>query len=78
MDFEIAIRQFARDMSERGFKNPIATGSNFLVIGFENESDVIDSSTGGWSVVTFDPYKEASNHVFGVIEKTGTKSISDF
>lgn len=78
LDFEIAIRQFARDMSERGFKNPIATGSNFLVIGFENESDVIDSSTGGWSVVTFDPYKEASNHVFGVIEKPEQKVFPIF
>lgn len=78
MDFEIAIRQFARDMSERGFKNPIATGSNFLVIGFENESDVIASSTGGWSVVAFDPYKEASNHVFGVIEKPEQKVFPIF
>lgn len=78
LDFEIAIRQFARDMSERGFKNPIATGSNFLVIGFENESDVIDSSTGGWSVVAFDPYKEASNHVFGVIEKPEQKVFPIF
>lgn len=69
LDFEVAIRQFARDMSERGFKNPMATGSNFFVIGFENENDVIDSSTGGWSVIAFDPYKESSNHVFGVIEK---------
>lgn len=78
LDFEIAIRQFARDMSERGFKNPIATGSNFLVIGFENESDVIDSSTGGWSVVAFDPYKESSNHVFGVIEKPEQKVFPIF
>lgn len=78
LDFEIAIRQFARDMSERGFKNPIATGSNFLVIGFENESDVIASSTGGWSVVAFDPYKEASNHVFGVIEKPEQKVFPIF
>lgn len=78
LDFEIAIRQFARDMSERGFKNPIATGSNFLVIGFENESDVIDSSTGGWSVITFDPYKESSNHVFGVIEKPEQKVFPIF
>lgn len=78
LDFEIAIRQFARDMSERGFKNPIATGSNFLVIGFENESDVIDSSTGGWSAVAFDPYKEASNHVFGVIEKPEQKVFPIF
>lgn len=78
LDFEIAIRQFARDMSERGFKNPIATGSNFLVIGFENESDVIASSTGGWSVVTFDPYKEASNHVFGVIGKPEQKVFPIF
>lgn len=78
LDFEIAIRQFARDMSERGFKNPMATGSNFLVIGFENESDVIDSSTGGWSVVAFDPYKESSNHVFGVIEKPEQKVFPIF
>lgn len=78
LDFEIAIRQFARDMSERGFKNPIATGSNFLVIGFENESDVIASSTGGWSVIAFDPYKEASNHVFGVIEKPEQKVFPIF
>ena len=78
LDFEIAIRQFARDMSERGFKNPIATGSNFLVIGFENESEVIDSSTGGWSVVAFDPYKESSNHVFGVIEKPEQKVFPIF
>ena len=78
LDFEIAIRQFARDMSERGFKNPIATGSNFLVIGFENESDVIDSSTGGWSVIAFDPYKESSNHVFGVIEKPEQKVFPIF
>lgn len=78
LDFEIAIRQFARDMSERGFKNPMATGSNFLVIGFENESDVIASSTGGWSVVAFDPYKEASNHVFGVIEKPEQKVFPIF
>lgn len=78
LDFEIAIRQFARDMSERGFKNPIATGSNFLVIGFENESEVIDSSTGGWSVVVFDPYKESSNHVFGVIEKPEQKVFPIF
>lgn len=78
LDFEIAIRQFARDMSERGFKNPMATGSNFLVIGFENESDVIDSSTGGWSVMAFDPYKESSNHVFGVIEKPEQKVFPIF
>lgn len=78
LDFEITIRQFARDMSERGFKNPIATGSNFLVIGFENESDVIDSSTGGWSAVAFDPYKESSNHVFGVIEKPEQKVFPIF
>lgn len=65
-------------MSERGFKNPIATGSNFLVIGFENESDVIDSSTGGWSVIAFDPYKESSNHVFGVIEKPEQKVFPIF
>lgn len=78
LDFEIAIRQFARDMSERGFKNPIATGSNFLVIGFENESDVIASSTGGWSVMSFDPYKEESNHVFGVIEKPEQKVFPIF
>ena len=78
LDFEIAIRQFARDMSERGFKNPIATGSNFLVIGFENENDVIDSSTGGWSVIAFDPYKESSNHVFGVIEKPEQKVFPIF
>lgn len=78
LDFEIAIRQFARDMSERGFKNPIATGSNFLVIGFENESDIIASSTGGWSVVAFDPYKEASNHVFGVIGKPEQKVFPIF
>lgn len=55
-------------MSEKGFKNPMATGSNFLVIGFENESDVIDYSTAAWSAMSFDPYKEESNHVFGVIE----------
>lgn len=78
LDFEIAIRQFARDMSERGFKNPIATGSNFLVIGFENESDVIDSSTGGWPAIAFDPYKESSNHVFGVIEKPEQKVFPIF
>lgn len=68
LDFEVAIRQFVREMSERGFKNPMATGSSFLVIGFENESDVIDSSTIEWLAMSFDPYKESSNHVFGVIE----------
>lgn len=68
LDFEVAIRQYVREMSEKGFKNPMATGSNFLVIGFENESDVIDYSTAAWSAMSFDPYKEESNHVFGVIE----------
>lgn len=78
LDFEIAIRQFARDMSERGFKNPMATGSNFLVIGFENAGKTIASSTEGWSVMEFDPYKEAPNQVFGMIEKQEQKVFPIF
>lgn len=78
LDFEVAIRQYVREMSEKGFKNPMATGSNFLVIGFENAGKAIASSTEGWSVMEFDPYKEESNHVFGMIEKQGQKVFPIF
>ena len=78
LDFEVAIRQYVREMSEKGFKNPMVAGSHFLVIGFEKENDVIASSTEGWSVMEFDPYKEAPNQVFGMIEKQEQKVFPIF
>lgn len=77
-DFENAFKRFAREKSERGLKNPMVAGSDFLVIGFENDGDAISSSTGGWSVMNFDPYKEAPNHVFGIIENQDQKVFPIF
>ena len=76
-DFKIAIKQFVRELSEKGFKNPMTTGSHFLVIGFDEE-DTYYSLTEGWSALSFDPYEEAPNHVFGLIETPEQKVFPIF